>query len=137
MWGARGVEAAGGGMTMAKGFASIGDKLADKKIPCRVRGCPRTWLWRGNEQAKAFAAGNTTPPQRMCDLCHARSQTLEDRVVSCSTQGCEGNFVWSKLAQLEAILKSTGDAPVQPPKFLCEACLGKAKTLGDKQVPCR
>lgn len=132
---------------MGKGFAQLGDKLADKKVACRVRGCPRTWLWRGHDQAKAFAQGQTAPPSRMCDLCHARAQAMEDKAIPCATPGCEGTSTWGKLAQLEAIMRGASsklapnaDAPpvdVGPPKYLCDSCRDKASALGDKQIPCR
>lgn len=122
---------------MGKGFASLGDKLGDKKVPCRVRGCSRTWLWRSAEQVKAFSAGQLQPPPRMCDLCHARAQTLEDRAVKCSTEGCEHTFTWTRPAQLEAIMKHEGAGDPLPPRHLCDACREKARALGDKQAPCR
>jgi hypothetical protein len=122
---------------MAKGFASLGDKMADKKVACRVRGCPRTWMWRGPEQVKAFSAGHLEPPARMCDLCHARAQMLEEREIPCAAPGCPSTFVWNKLSQLEAILKHTGDSPPAPPRHLCEACRGKVRELADRHLPCR
>lgn len=122
---------------MAKGFASLGDKMADKKIPCRVRGCPRSWLWRGPERVKAFSAGHMEPQARMCDLCHARAQTLEDRHVRCSTSGCDGTFLWNKFSQLEAILEQKEEGPAPPPKLLCEGCRRKVRQIPDQPIPCR
>jgi hypothetical protein len=122
---------------MGKGFASLGEKLADKKVPCRVRGCPRTWLWRSGEQVKAFSSGQMTPPPRMCDLCHARSQTLEDREVPCQTANCDGTVSWNRLSQLEAIIKHVGSGDPPPPRGMCEACRAKARDIADREVPCR
>ncbi|MBI4510326.1 MAG: hypothetical protein HY698_11885 [Deltaproteobacteria bacterium] len=127
---------------MGKGFASLADKLADKKVPCRVRGCPRAWTWRSSDQVKAFSGGNKggdplSPPARMCELCHARYQTLEERALPCSSHGCSGTVTWTKLSQIEAILKHQGDGEPPPPRMMCDSCRGKARELSEREVPCR
>ncbi|MCC7537584.1 MAG: hypothetical protein IT379_15280 [Deltaproteobacteria bacterium] len=109
-------------------------ELEDRRVPCRMRGCRRTWTWRVGEQIRAHKAGQTEAPSRMCDACHAIYQSLEDREEPCSTKGCEGKWIWKRGAQLEASLKGTFE---KPPKRVCPACEEKLRTTADVEKPCR
>ncbi len=111
--------------------------MTDRKVACAARGCSRSWLWRGSDQRKALAAGDKSTPERLCDLCHARTATLVDRELSCVTPGCGTSTNWTSREQLEAIHahKEAGAPPT--PRHACAACAQSARSLGDMVVPCR
>lgn len=122
-------------------FGSLGDKLGYKQVPCRVRGCDQTWLWSATAQAEARAAASTPsalePPQKMCDRCQARFDTLADQAVPCLTETCQQTSPWDRLAQLEAWRAHTGGGSPSAPRHMCAECQGKAQAIGDKQLACR
>jgi hypothetical protein len=119
-------------------FASLRDALVGREVPCRMRGCDRTWLWEKEELAQAMSRGETQPPQRMCERCHGQLEAATDRAVPCSRAGCAGTWTWTRMAQVEAWLKggSTGRA-THPPRGLCSACRQAMQDRTDREVPCR
>ncbi len=120
------------------GFATLRDALVGREVPCRMRGCTRTWLWRKEDQFKAGSGGKPAlePPKRMCEPCAARAQGVEDREVGCSKASCEHRWKWSKFAQVEAWLRAGEKEPTEPRGF-CDACRTAVAEKGDREVKCR
>jgi hypothetical protein len=118
------------------GFFNLRDALGTKQVACRVSGCHNTWTWAPEEQARAWAKGDLTPPSRMCETCYERSGELVDRPVPCSKPGCEGSWVWTRAAQL-ALSARKGAIAAGPPKGLCDTCRQQVKELPDRQINCR
>src|SRR4051812_42067997 len=111
--------------------------LSDKKVPCQVRGCKRTWLWRGSGQAKAGSSSPASaPPARMCDLCAARAQLLTDMALPCTTPTCGETTPYTTLQQLEAIFAHPGDTAPPVPRHLCASCTAKAAAIADRTIAC-
>ena len=80
------------------------------------------------------ARGKGNRPDRMCEECFARMQTLSDMEVPCSKTGCEGKWLWNRFQQLEAIAQGR---ELTPPRGLCQACRDAAKSIAAQQIPCR
>lgn len=120
------------------GFATLRDALVGREVPCRMRGCTRTWLWRKEDQFKAGSGGKPSlePPKRMCDPCAERAAAAADRDVACSKPGCEGSWRWSKFAQVEAWLRAGEKEPPEP-RGLCDGCRSQLEAQEDRAVPCR
>jgi hypothetical protein len=119
-------------------FASLRDALVGREVPCRVRGCDRTWLWSKDELAQAMSRGETQPPKRMCPTCHGHYEAAQDQTVPCSRTGCEGTWVWPRMPQLEHWLKAGRPAELPPvPRGLCASCRQSVQSKLDREVPCR
>jgi hypothetical protein len=119
-------------------FASLRDALVGREVPCRVRGCDRSWLWSKEELAAALARGENEPPRRMCASCHDRFGNLTDREVPCASKGCAHTFTQPRAAQLEAWVKAgrPGEA-LLPPRGLCVSCRQTLSAKTDRAVGCR
>src|SRR5215831_6732690 len=118
-------------------FASLRDALVGREVPCRIRGCDRHWLWGKEELAAAMARGETQPPKKMCDGCHAHFEAAQDQSVACSRAGCTGTWVWPKMAQVESWVRTGRGAASAAPRGLCAACRQAVQEKQDKEVPCR
>jgi len=119
-------------------FASLRDALVGREVPCRVRGCDRTWLWSKEDIAAAQARGEAHPPKRMCPACHDRFEATADRAVACSRKDCAGTWTWPRMAQLESWVQAhrPSDGPA-PPRGLCATCRQTAHEKSDREVTCR
>jgi len=118
---------------VAKNFGNLGDLFPDKDLRCRVRGCTNLWTMEGHAAMRKLASEDAGFPERMCDECYARFQTLADQQVACSSPDCANTWGWNRFQQLEAAARGyTG-----PPQRFCPDCLKKVGELEDKQIPCR
>src|SRR5262245_16812897 len=117
-------------------FASLRDALVGRQVPCRIRGCDRHWLWGKQELAAAMERGETQPPKKMCDACHAHFESAQDQTVGCSRAGCTGTWTWPRMAQVEAWVR-TGRPERWPgaPRGLCATCRHGVQERLDKEVP--
>ena len=119
-------------------FASLRDALVGREVPCRIRGCDRHWLWEKEELAAAMAQGETQPPKRMCDSCHAHFESAQDQTIPCSRAGCTGTWTWPRMGQLEGWVRAGRPAAGAPaPRGLCATCRQAVQEKQDKEVPCR
>lgn len=109
--------------------------LADKELPCKIKGCKKTFLWTGQEQLRSFGK---PPPQRMCEGCVAEFHKLEDTELPCrNAPECKESWVWKRGAQMHALQRMRGDGPLKAPSRLCASCFDKEKLLKDQEVECR
>lgn len=120
-------------LRMAAGTFTLADRLGAKSLPCRVRGCARTYI---QLSSKAFGLGRAASEgdaasEGMCEPCREKSRRVHDVERKCDRPGCDGTWTWTAAAQLEAF---ACDRPA--PKQLCVACQSLLDTLEDKQIPC-
>lgn len=109
--------------------------LADKQLPCKIKGCKRTFLWTAQQQLRSFGK---PPPQRMCEYHAAQLYDLSDKEVPCrNAPSCENTWVWKRGAQLHALERQGGEGELRTPSRLCETCFGKEKEIKDQDVECR
>lgn len=118
---------------MSSSFGNIGDSFPDKEIKCRVRGCKNTVRISAKAALLGIAQGKSRP-ERMCDECYAKLQTLEDKEMPCSKPGCDGVWTWSRYQQLDAL--ASGRTNLKPRGF-CQKCLDEMKNVQDQEIPCR
>ena len=112
-------------------FGRLGDFLPQKEMKCRVRGCNNLVHLSGNAVMQDIAHGRR--PERMCEECFARLQTLQDKEMPCSKPGCNGTWTWNRYQQLESLACGHKD----PPRGFCSACQEELKNVKDQQIPCR
>jgi hypothetical protein len=108
--------------------------VADREVPCRVKGCTRSWTWYGTQQIRALGQD---PPKRMCDEHLAELNQLEDREIRCRAAGCQHTWTWKRGAQLHQLQKNGGEKLGKPPSRLCESCFEADRNVVDKPVECK
>lgn len=123
-----------GESALGNSFGSLGDLFPETVVPCRIRGCNNVLHISGDEAMHNVARGKSTRPERMCEECYARLQTLNDQDLPCTKAGCEGTWTWNRFQQLEAIVQGR---ELTPPRGLCQACRDAAKNTPAQQIPCR
>jgi hypothetical protein len=125
---------------IAVGFATFSDLFVGRQVPCRLRGCERTWLWSKEEQVSGGSGRGKgaalEPPKRMCDPCAKRASEVADREVPCSKEGCGSTWRWTRFQQVEAWLRAR-EAEPKAPRGFCDACRAQVNETQDKAVPCR
>lgn len=132
--------------------------VGDVDVACVVETCKRTWTWTrdaqlkhrtwlkrhgeerpstgGRKGKKRRADG---PPRRKCDLCQAKSATLQERAAVCKVHGCTREVVIDRESQLRAwaALGTTDlDAEFPLPKRMCDVCREFCRHHTDREVPC-
>ncbi len=117
---------------MSLGGFTLADRLGAKTVPCRVKGCTRTWMQLGS---KVLALGNAPdandPTASMCEPCRTKAKELKDQDRRCEREGCTGTWPWSADKQLEAF------ATKRPaPRGLCAECETRLAGLTEQEVPC-
>jgi hypothetical protein len=110
------------------------ETLKDKLVPCRVKGCTRTWVFdaEAQHQHHIMHGPDSPAPKRMCRECYEFYQKSEDRLVRCQVRGCHGRCLYSRRHQLEDFASGTSE----PPGLLCKKCRVKIQHLEDKDVAC-
>lgn len=109
--------------------------LADKQLPCKIKGCKRTFLWTAQQQLRSFGK---PPPQRMCEYHAGQLYDLSDKEIPCrNAPSCKNTWIWKRGAQLHALERQGGEGELRTPSRLCETCYGKEKELKDQDVECR
>ena len=110
------------------------ETLQDKPVPCRVKGCKRTWVFdaEAQHQHNIMHGPDSPPPRRMCSECYEFYQKSEDRLVRCQTRGCNGRCLYSRRHQLEDFACGSSEIP----KLFCKKCRTKIQHLEDKDVQC-
>lgn len=109
--------------------------LADKRLPCKIKGCKETFLWTAQEQLRNFGK---PAPQRMCEMHAAQFYDLKDMELPCrNAPACKETWIWKRGAQLHARERQGGDGPLRPPSRLCATCYSKEKELKEQEVECR
>ncbi len=106
--------------------------LEDRRIPCRVKGCQRTWILSAEAQLQyQLIHGEDQDPaaelSRMCDECHAFLEQAKPQPVECRMQGCRKTWIYSPRRQLNDFARGRK----HPPALLCEMC---RKTLNSLQA---
>lgn len=118
----------------AKGF-TLGELLGAKTVPCRVRGCTRTWADLTGSKALPAAAtpGNAASGETagMCEPCAKKFAATRDEQRACDRPGCTGTWTWSRQEQLEGWV-----AKRPPPRRLCASCAEQLAGLQPKEVAC-
>lgn len=118
---------------MALGGFTLADRLGARAIPCRVKGCTRTWLQISNKalSLRGGESGSDGADGGLCEPCANKLRGIKDVERRCDRPGCAGTWTWPVAAQLEAF------ATRRPaPKALCAACEGLLATLEDKEAAC-
>lgn len=109
--------------------------MADKRLPCKIKGCKETFIWTAQEQLRSFGK---PPPQRMCEIHLRQLNDLADKTLPCrNAPACENTWVWKRGAQLHARQRQQGEGPLRVPSRLCESCYAKEKEIKDQEVECR
>lgn len=115
----------------SSGF-TLGDLLGAKTVPCRVRGCTRTWSDLSGSKALPKARPQTDDETAgMCDPCRAKWPTLQDTARKCERAGCEHTWTWTRDEQMDAFVTRR-----PPPKRLCATCQEQLAGLTVKEIPC-
>ena len=104
----------------------------DQEVPCRMKGCTKTWTWYRRSQV---LSDDKKPPRRLCHDCFEKLKIIEDRQVPCRMKGCEGTWLWNRFQQLEHQL--AGKDLDKPPKRMCQQCFERFRDLVDREEPCR
>jgi lysophospholipase L1-like esterase len=104
----------------------------DQEIPCRMKGCEKTWTWYRRDQ---LMCKDGKPPRRLCHDCFQALKSLEDREIPCRMKACEGTWTWNRFQQLEHQL--AGKELDKPPKRMCRECYERFRDLQDREEPCR
>ena len=105
---------------------------SDQEIPCRMKGCDKTWTWYRRSQVMCE---DGKPPRRLCHGCFQALKELEDQQITCRMRGCEGTWLWNRFQQLEHQL--AGKDLGKPPKRMCQQCYDRFHDLKDREEPCR
>ncbi len=105
--------------------------MADKEMPCRIKGCTSTWLWYGSQQIRSFGK---QAPERMCDKHLEQFNALSDREIKCRTPGCENAWIWKRGAQFGQLLRG---GKLRSPSGLCASCAAEEREVSDSEVACK
>jgi hypothetical protein len=108
-------------------------------MPCRIRGCKRTWQWTEYQQLEHLAAGKDLehPPRRMCEDCYEAFKTLENVERPCRLKECTNTWTYTAYEQLENKLAAAEGEDMQPPERMCRECYGFYSKTVDRELPCR
>lgn len=112
--------------------------VVDVEVPCRVKGCPRTFGWPRARQLDLGAPfAEVKPPEGMCEAHAKQVKQAQDRKVPCRTPGCTRTWVWNRWQQMEAGSKEDDPAKLDAPQRYCEPCFGQFKAALDQELTCR
>lgn len=105
--------------------------VADREMPCRVSGCPKTWTWFGTQQIRSLGK---PPPKRMCAEHLAEFEGIDDRQIPCRNNWCPNTWTWTRAAQL---YQRERQEKLKPPHRLCDQCFEAEKGTEDREVTCK
>ncbi len=105
--------------------------MADKEMPCRIKGCNGSWVWYGSQQIRSLGK---QAPERMCEKHLEQFNTLADREIKCRTPGCAHTWIWKRGAQFSQLLRG---GKMRPPSGLCASCATEERELSDRDVECK
>lgn len=112
--------------------------MADREVPCRVKGCKKTWTWFGSQQVRALGEA---PPARMCDDHLEQFHDLEDKEIPCrNAPSCAHTWTWKRGAQLHAVQSlspSALESPLQQPSRLCAQCYESERRVENQELTCK
>lgn len=108
--------------------------LQDATVPCKVRGCSRTWVFSAFSQLEhLLTAGAAEPPSgKMCAECFNFFNSSQDRQIPCKHKGCPGTWTLNRSMQLHDWLAGKTHAPVRA----CQACNDKLRRTADLHMAC-
>ena len=118
---------------MPKSLGTLGELFPDTAITCRIPGCNCLIQVSGEKALRHVAAGEAARPERMCDSCFSKFNTLEDKALRCTNPGCTNTWNWNRFQQLESLVQgNTGE-----PRGFCDSCRSRRRELKDQSLPCR
>lgn len=108
--------------------------LQDTPVPCKVKGCARTWMFTGFAQLEYLLSRGPgdPPPARMCPECFKFFSESQDRQIQCRHRGCPTTWLYTRQTQLHDWIGGR----TQPPARLCQPCTEKIKHTPDRAMPC-
>ncbi len=109
----------------------------DRQIPCRIKGCQRTWTLTAEAQLQyEIMHGSEVDPAdeitNMCDSCQQFLRQAHPRAIKCRLPGCERSWVYAPRWQVVDFAQGR----THPPKRLCDKCRRQLSQIEPRHCQC-
>jgi lysophospholipase L1-like esterase len=119
---------------MCRGCLDKVRDLQDVVLPCRIKGCTRTWTFTAFAQLETLLNHDPADPPapRMCPECFRFLGSAQDRTLPCRHRGCPNTWTYTKQMQLYDLAAGRK----QPAPRLCRTCSERIRAATPRQEPC-